>query len=104
MADLPQTECSIYSTNKILPWCSSKIAYKFRLLKDDVNLLHVFVVFSLVNRDSMLIVRQSCPNDHLVLWSRRATPISFPGRLIVVFHVRKLCYAAEHLIEWLLFL
>jgi hypothetical protein len=38
------------------------------------------------------------------LWSRRATPISFPGRLIVVFLVRKLCYAAEHLIEWLLFL
>ncbi len=55
MADLLQTECSIYSTNKILSWCSSKIAYKFRLLKDDVNLLHVFVVFSLVNRDSMLI-------------------------------------------------
>lgn len=55
MADLPQTECSIYSTNKIVSWCSSKIAYKFRLLKDDVNLLLVFVVFSLVYRDSMLI-------------------------------------------------
>jgi hypothetical protein len=54
MADLPQTECSIYSTNKILSWCRSKIACKFRLLKDDVNLLHVFV-FSLVNGDSKLI-------------------------------------------------
>lgn len=61
MADLPQTECSIYSTNKILSWCRSKIAYKFRLLKDDVNLLHVFAVFSLVNRDLMLISQAKLP-------------------------------------------